>query len=53
MGKIFGDDKATKAAYWEYIDLKDVIIEVEAEIALETKTVIEIKTLLDTVFITL
>jgi len=53
IGEIFNDDKVIRAVYWEYIDLGIVIVEVEVKLALETKTVIGIKTLLDTMFITL
>ena len=35
------------------MDLKDIIIEVEAKTALETETAIGVKTLLDKIFITL
>ena len=53
IGEIFTNNKAIKTAYWEYADLRIVIMEVEVELALETETIIEIKTLLDTVSITL
>jgi len=31
IGEIFSNDKVIKAAYWEYIDLRDVIIKVEVK----------------------
>jgi hypothetical protein len=40
-------------AYWEYIDLKNIITKVEVKLDIETKLVIGIKTLLDIVSITL
>jgi len=49
IGEIFNNDKTIKAVYWEYADLRIVIIEVGAKLALETKTIIGIKTLLDMV----
>jgi len=35
IGEIFIDDKEIKAVYWEYINLGEVIIEVEAKTAIE------------------
>ena len=40
-------------AYQKYIDLKDVITKVEVKLEIETKLIIGINTLLDTVSITL
>jgi len=53
IGEIFNNNKVIRAVYWEYVDLGIVIIEVEVKLALETKIVIGIKTLLDIVSITL
>jgi len=53
IGEIFNDNKVIRAVYWEYIDLRVVIIEVEVKLALEIKIIIGIETLLDTMFITL
>ena len=53
IGKIFNNNKVIRAVYWEYIDLRVVIIEVEVKLALEIKIIIGIETLLDTMFITL
>ena len=44
---------AIKATYQEYIDLKDIITKVEGKLEMETKLVIEINTLLDTISIAL
>jgi len=44
----FSNNKITKATYYKYIDLKDVIIEVETKITIEYKAAIGIITLLDT-----
>ena len=35
IGKIFTNNKATKAAYLEYINLKDIILEVETKTAIK------------------
>jgi hypothetical protein len=42
-----------KAAYQEYINLKDVLIEVEAKLAMEHDLATGINTLLDIISITL
>ena len=40
IGEIFIDNKALRAAYWEYIDLRIVILEVETKTAIEQGLVI-------------
>ena len=50
---ISSNNKVIKAAYQEYIDLKDVITKVEVKLEIETNLIIGINTLLDTVSITL
>jgi len=42
-----------KAAYWEYIDLKEVKIEAETKTIIEQGLVMDIITLLDTISIAL
>jgi len=52
-GKAFTNNKAIKAAYWEYINLKEVKIEVETKTIIEQGSVIGIITLLDMISIAL
>jgi len=35
IGKVFYNNKAIKAAYWEWVDLRDVILEVEDNSTIE------------------
>jgi len=35
IGEIFYNNKAIKAAYWEYIDLRDIMLEVEDNSTIE------------------
>jgi len=53
IGKTFNNDKAIRVVYWECVDLKIVIIEVEVKLVLETKIAIGVKTPLDTISIAL
>jgi len=48
IGEIFIDDKEIKAVYWERVNLKEVILEVETKTAIEQGLVTGIITLLDT-----
>ena len=52
-GEVFTNNKAIKAAYWEYIDLKEVKTKVETKTITEQGLVIGIATPLDTISITL
>ena len=52
-GKAFTNNKAIKAAYQEYVDLREVKIEVETKTVTEQGLVTGIITLLDTISITL
>jgi len=53
IGEIFADNGAIKAAYWECVNLGEVIIEVETETAIEQGLVTGIITPLDTASIAL
>ena len=53
IGEIFTNYKAIKAAYWEYADLREVILEVETKTAIKQGLVIGVITLLDIIFIAL
>ena len=53
IGKIFTNNKVIRAVYWEYVGFGIVIIKVEVKLALGTKTIIGIKTLLDMISIAL
>jgi len=53
IGEAFTDNKAIKAAYWEYIDLREVEIEAETKTITEQGLVTGITILLDTISIAL
>jgi len=53
IGKIFTNNRVIKAAYWEHVNLRIVILEVGAKTAIEQKLVIEIIILLNIVSIAL
>ena len=53
IGEVFTNNKVIKAAYQEYIDLREVKIEVKTKTVIEQGLVIGIITLLDTASITL
>jgi len=53
IGKAFTNNKAIKAAYWEYVDLREVEIEVETKTIIEQGLVMGIATLLDIISIAL
>jgi len=53
IGEIFKDNKVMRAVYWEYADLRIVILEIETKTTIEQGLVIEVITLLDTVSIIL
>jgi len=53
IGEIFSNKKVIEAAYWEYVNLKDVIIEVETKTAIEQGLVMGIITPLNTASIAL
>ena len=51
--KELSNNKATKAAYFKYIDFKDPILNIKTKIVTENTTVIGIETLLNIKFIAL
>jgi len=51
IGEIFVDDEEINVVYWEYANLREVILEVETKTAIEQGLIIGIITPLDTVFI--
>ena len=53
IGKAFTNNKAIKAVYWEYINLREVKIKIETKTVTKQGLVIGIITLLDTISIAL
>ena len=51
IGEIFNNNKVIRAGYWEYVDFRIVILEIETETTIEQGLVMEVITLLDTAFI--
>ena len=53
IGEVFTNNKVIKAAYWEYIDLREVKTEAETKTVIEQGLVTDIITPLDTISIAL